>query len=173
MQPIAEPISGAGYAGRAGAAATTPQAALEQFYAAFNGRDLALMARNWVQTDDIALDNPLGGIRRGWAEIRALYERVFSGRAAVYVEFYDYTLHAGSELFYAVGRERGYFRCDGHEIPLAIRTSRVFRDAGDGWRQVHHHGSIEDSALLARYQAAVLGSRSGPGTLNGGRKDEG
>lgn len=173
MHPIAESISGSRYASLAAADAGTPLAALEQFYAAFNARDLGLMARNWARTDDIALDNPLGGIRRSWAEIRALYERVFSGQAAVYVEFYDYTLHAGSELFYAVGRERGYFRCDGYEIALAIRTSRVFRDAGDGWRQVHHHGSIEDSALLARYQAAVLGSQSGPEALNGGRNDEG
>lgn len=171
MQPFAEPIRGTRYAGLAGADAATPQAALEQFYAAFNGRDLGLMARNWAQTDDIALDNPLGGIHRGWGEIGVLYERLFSGPAVVYVEFHDYTLHAGSGLFYAVGRERGHFRCDGREIALAFRTSRVFRDAGHGWKQVHHHGSIEDPALLARYQAAVLGLRSG--AVNGGRKDEG
>lgn len=162
MQPIAEPVSGSRYAGLAAAGEATPLAALEQFYAAFNARDLGLMARNWAQSDDIALDNPLGGIRRGWAEIRPLYERLFSGPARVYVEFHDYTLHAGSELFYAVGRERGQFRCGDHEIAMAIRTSRVFRDAGDGWKQVHHHGSIEDPALLARYQAAVLDSQSGP-----------
>lgn len=68
------------------------------------------MSDNWAQTDEIALDNPLGGIRRGWAEIFPLYERVFSGPAVVYVEFYDYTLHVGEERFYAVGRERGHFR---------------------------------------------------------------
>lgn len=173
MHPIAESISGSRYASLAAADAGTPLAALEQFYAAFNGRDLGLMARSWAQTDDIALDNPLGGIRRGWGEIRALYERVFSGPATVYVEFYDYTLHAGSEIFYAVGRERGYFRCGVHDIALAIRTSRVFRNAGDGWKQVHHHGSIEDPVLLARYQAAVSGAQSGPGAVNGGRNDEG
>lgn len=153
MYPIKQAITGARFAELVG---VTPEAALEQFYAAFNGRDLALMADNWAQTDEIALDNPLGGIRRGWAEIRPLYERVFSGPARVYVEFHDYTLHAGGDFFYAVGRERGYFRRDGTELALAIRTSRVFRRIGGRWKQVHHHGSIDDPGLLARYQAAVL-----------------
>ncbi len=156
MQAIEQAITGARYPDLADGA---PEAALEQFYAAFNGRDLALMADNWAQTGDIALDNPLGGIRRGWTEIRPLYERVFSGPAAVYVEFHDYTLHLGQDLFYAVGRERGYFRRGDTDLALAIRTSRVFRQVDGRWKQVHHHGSIEDPELLARYQSAVLGKQ--------------
>ncbi len=157
MKPIEQAITGAQHASPR--ADNTPESALEQFYAAFNGRDLALMADNWAQTDEIALDNPLGGIRRGWAEIFPLYERVFSGPAVVYVEFYDYTLHVGEELFYAVGRERGHFRKGHTELALAIRTSRIFKKLEGRWRQVHHHGSIEDPELLARYQSAVLGKR--------------
>lgn len=103
------------------------------------------------------MDNPLGGIRRGWTEIRGVYERLFSAPALVYVEFYDYTLHETAELFYAVGRERGHITCAGETLALAIRTSRIFRRTQDGWRQVHHHGSIDDPGLLARYQRAVLG----------------
>jgi ketosteroid isomerase-like protein len=156
MQVIEQAITGARYPDLADG---TPEAALQQFYAAFNGRDLALMEENWAQTDEIALDNPLGGIRRGWAEIRPLYERVFSGEAVVYVEFHNYTLHVGQDLFYAVGRERGHFRKGDTELALAIRTSRVFRQFSGCWKQVHHHGSIEDPELLARYQSAVLGMR--------------
>jgi hypothetical protein len=36
-----------------------------------------------------------------------------------------------------------------------IRTSRWFKLADGRWRQLHHHGSIEDADLLARYQLAV------------------
>jgi ketosteroid isomerase-like protein len=147
-------ISGARHAGRP---ATRPEAALEQFYAAFNGRDLALMRENWAHSDEIALDNPLGGIRRGWVEIRPLYERVFGGAARVYVEFHEYTLHGDDAFFYAVGRERGHYRMGDTELALAIRTSRVYRKIEGCWQQVHHHGSIDDPLLLARYQAAVLG----------------
>ncbi len=129
--------------------------ALSDFYDAFNNRDLQKMAENWAQTEDIAMDNPLGGIKRGCDEIRAVYERIFSGPAHVYVEFYDYTIHQIGEMFYAVGRELGEFRIGSTVVPLAIRTTRIFRMIDGKWRQVHHHGSIDDPELLARYQAAV------------------
>jgi ketosteroid isomerase-like protein len=104
---------------------TGPLRALVEFYEAFNGRDLELMAENWAQTDEIAMDNPVGGIKRGWEEIKAVYERIFNGPAKVYVEFYDYTIHESGEIFYAVGRERGEYRVGETSIQLAIRTSRI------------------------------------------------
>jgi ketosteroid isomerase-like protein len=113
------------------------------------------MESKWEHSSDIAMNNPLSGIMRGWDEIRSVYARIFGGPAEVYVEYYDYTVHVHGGLFYAVGRERGRFTKDGNSIELAIRTSRIFRNTTDGWKQVHHHGSIEDSELLDRYQRAV------------------
>jgi ketosteroid isomerase-like protein len=138
---------------------SSPFQALVQFYCAFNSSDMQMMSGNWAQTDDIAMDNPLGGIKRGWVEIQSVYERIFGGPAQVYVEFYDYTIHETAEMFYAVGRERGYFRLGDEEIKLAVRTSRIFRKFDGRWQQVHHHGSIEDPRLLERYQAAVPGKK--------------
>jgi len=130
---------------------------LVQFYRAFNSRDLSLMQANWHEGDDVAMDNPIGGIKRGWNEIRQVYEKLFNGPAKFYVEFYDYSLHETPEMFYAVGRERGRFERGGVTVDLAIRTSRIFRRIDGAWQQVHHHGSIDDPDLLARYQQAVLG----------------
>ena len=149
--PVQQPITGH----ETVAAAGTPFAALVQFYRAFNGRDMAEMEKNWEQSPDIAMDNPLGGIKRGWDEIRGVYDRIFSGPAKVYVEYYDYTIHAYGEVFYAVGRERGRFEKNGTVIELGIRTSRIFRMTLNGWKQVHHHGSIENPELLEKYQRAV------------------
>ncbi|NTV12922.1 MAG: nuclear transport factor 2 family protein [Desulfobulbaceae bacterium] len=151
--PIPTPITGAEVSASPG----SPLAALVAFYRAFNGRDLPAMTKSWADSPDIAMDNPLGGIKRGWPEIAAVYQRIFTGPAQVYVEFYDYTLHQHGEMFYAVGRERGSFVKDGLNLALAIRTSRIFRRIAGDWQQVHHHGSIEDPALLARYQQAVSG----------------
>ena len=153
MMPEKTPITG--QEDKTKLSATTK--ALSEFYDAFNSRDMEMMSENWAQFEDIVMDNPLGGIKRGWAEIRAVYERIFSGPAEVYVEYFDYTIHETAEMFYAVGRERGYFRLSGKEIQLAIRTSRIFRKINGRWRQVHHHGSIEDPQLLAKYQDAVFG----------------
>ncbi len=152
MNPIQEAITGKENLGDGSSASQ----ALSQFYCAFNSRNIQIMSQNWAQSDDIAMDNPLGGIKRGWAEIQQVYERIFNGPAEVYVEFFDYTIHETSEMFYAVGRERGYFRLGGEEITLAIRTSRIFRKIKGRWRQIHHHGSIENPQALARYQTAVL-----------------
>ena len=154
MKPEPTPITG-----REKKGVSTPKQALIDFYYAFNNHDLNKMSKNWAQTDEIAMDNPLGGIKRGWDEIKAVYEHIFNGTAKVYVEFYDYTIHETREMFYAVGRERGEFRIGDIVVPLAIRTSRIFRLIDGQWRQVHHHGSIDDSELLARYQSAVKSAK--------------
>jgi hypothetical protein len=155
MTPTQEAITGKEDQGQL----TSPYQSLVQFYDAFNSGNMQTMSDNWAQSDDISMDNPLGGIKRGWTEIRSVYERIFNGPAEVYVEYFDYTIHETEEMFYAVGRERGYFRLDGEEITLAIRTSRIFWKIDDRWKQVHHHGSIEDAELLATYQAAVMGKK--------------
>ena len=133
-----------------------PEQALAQFYYAFNQCDLKEMSQNWLQSDEIAMDNPLGGIKRGWHDIKSVYNAIFSGPAEVYVEYYDYSIHEGSDVFYAVGRERGTFSNGDKSIDLAIRTSRIFRMIDGVWKQVHHHGSIEGPKLLESYQKAVL-----------------
>lgn len=135
---------------------SSPYQALVQFYCAFNSCNMDMMASNWAQSEDIAMDNPLGGIKRGWPAIRSVYERIFSGPAKVYVEYFDYTIHEAGQMFYAVGRERGTFRLADESIELAIRTSRIFVKQDGRWKQVHHHGSIEDPHLLDRYQKAVM-----------------
>ncbi|HET8696700.1 MAG TPA: nuclear transport factor 2 family protein [Gammaproteobacteria bacterium] len=148
--PFGEAITG-----KEAASPTTPLGALSEFYRAFNGRDLALMSQNWLPTEEASMDNPLGGIKRGWNEIRPVYERLFHGAATVTVEFFDYTLHETPDALLAVGRERGTLESPDATLELKIRTSRWFRRVNGRWRQLHHHGSIDDAELLARYQAAV------------------
>lgn len=141
---------------------THPRHALTQFYRAFNTRDLVLMRQNWSPSDEISMNNPLGGIKRGWPEIRRVYERLFSGPASTSVELYNYSLHISGEIFYAVGRERGRFESSTAVFDLAFRTTRVFRLLDHRWRQVHHHGSIDDPALLDRYQSTLNSLSSDP-----------
>ena len=44
--------------------------ALIAFYRAFNAGDLDGLAANWAEGDAPSMDNPIGGIRRGWPAIR-------------------------------------------------------------------------------------------------------
>lgn len=152
MQPIQQAITGNETLGDP----RQPTQALARFYAAINHRDLNEMSANWLPSPEIAMDNPLGGVRRGWNEISGVYEKLFTSRAQFRFEFHDYTIHQASDLFYAVGRERGELNIDGRRMTLAIRTSRIYRRVDDVWRQVHHHGSIDDPDMLRDYQNAVL-----------------
>jgi ketosteroid isomerase-like protein len=134
---------------------THPRHALTQFYRAFNTRDIMLMRQNWSPFEDISMNNPLGGIKRGWPEIRRVYEQLFDGPVHLSVEFHSYSLHVSGEIFYAVGRERGRVETETAAFELAFRTTRIYRFMDHHWRQVHHHGSIEDPALLDRYQTLL------------------
>lgn len=150
-QIVSFPITGSEPPGR-----DSPYSALADFYRAFNSRDLAAMKKNWDDAGECVMSNPLGGIKRGWAEIGAVYEKIFFGEARVHVEFYDYSIHESGDVFHAVGRERGQIRKCGETVALEIRTSRIFHRIRGQWKQAHHHGSIDNPALLARYQALVM-----------------
>lgn len=126
--------------------------ALSEFYKAFNHKDYVLMQENWLHSKEVSMDNPLGGIKRGWDEIRTVYQKIFSGKAEVYVEYYDYSIFRFEDGFCAVGRERGFVEVEGKRLDLAIRTSRIYKAVGEKYKQVHHHGSIEDATLLQNYQ---------------------
>ena len=129
--------------------------ALIDFYTAFNGSDFMLMQNNWYNHKEIAMDNPLGGIKRGWDEIKSIYQRIFTGQAKVYVEFYDYSIIELEGGFCAVGRERGFVQVGEKQLDLEIRTSRVYKLINGAYKQVHHHGSIETPELLKEYQDLV------------------
>jgi ketosteroid isomerase-like protein len=151
MKPIQEPITGNEELGDL----SQPQQALAQFYRAFNTRDLKMIDENFARSDEVAIDNPLGGIRRGADEPHKMYEGIFKSPADVHVEYWDYTVHRAGDVFWAVGRERGTYR-DGEIVKnLDIRTTRIFQLVDGRWRQMHHHGSIEDAKLLGDFQSVV------------------
>lgn len=149
MEPIA--INGTEQAADPG----SPVAALIDFYRGFNGRDLDLVAATWEQSAEVVMNNPLGGIKRGWAEIESVYRRLFHGQARVRVEFFDYSILAADAMFCAIGRERGQLELGDTLLDLRIRTTRIYRRRNGRWRQVHHHGSMDEPQLLDRYQKAV------------------
>lgn len=135
---------------------TDPHDVLVEFYKAFNDGNYELMESNWLNEPEAAMSNPLGGIKRGWDEIHIVYKNIFGGPADVFVEYFDYTVVEGDGYFLAVGRERGTFALGGKSIELKIRTSRMFVLRDGRYRQLHHHGSIEDPALLDTYRKGVM-----------------
>ena len=136
-----------------------PLDALIDFYRSFNTRDLDGLTANWADGDAASMDSPIGGTRRGWLAIREGYSKLFSGPATVRVAFRDFTSQGGgSDWNLFVGREKGICETPIESLDLRIRTSRLFIKMKGVWRQLHHHGSIEEPVLLAEYQRAILGA---------------
>jgi len=135
---------------------SSSDSALVNFYSAFNNQNYQLMEKNWLHTTEATMSNPLGGIKRGWNEIKEVYQKIFSGQATVYVEFYDYSIHSTNSMFLAVGREKAMLTTKNKQIELAIRTTRIYVKHENIWKQIHHHGSIENPELLETYQATIL-----------------
>jgi len=133
-----------------------PQNALIAFYHAFNNQNLKQMENNWLLTDDASMSNPLGGIKRSWTAIKSVYQKIFNSPAKVFAEFYDFTIHETENMFCAAGRERGYLKINDKKIELAIRTSRIYQKIDNQWKQIHHHGSIDQADSLTRYQNTIL-----------------
>ncbi|MET7281572.1 nuclear transport factor 2 family protein [Kribbella sp. NPDC005582] len=133
-------------------------AALETFYYALNQQDLDVLTAVWTDDELVQLNNPLGGILRSRAAVADLYRKVFAGDLRLQVTFGDAATywHADSVVF--AGRETGsYQHPDRGEVPLTIRTTRIFSYDDGRWAQAHHHGSIDDPEALATYQHAVRG----------------
>jgi phenylpyruvate tautomerase PptA (4-oxalocrotonate tautomerase family)/ketosteroid isomerase-like protein len=129
-------------------------AALETFYHAFNSADVELIRTVWLDDPLAQLSNPLGGVLRGRDAIAALYRKIFGGPIRPKVRFQDITvLSLGPASTVFVGRELGAYG----DVDLAIRTTRcfVYAEPAGGWRQAHHHGSIDNAEQLRRYQDAV------------------
>jgi hypothetical protein len=135
------------------------RALVETFYYAFNRRDMGVFAEVWAEHEMIQLNNPLGGILRGFGPISELYRGIFNGSARVWVELHDIVEFQSDRMVVFAGREVGEFTKGEVTLPLTIRTSRIVQWMGAdiGWKQVHHHGSIDDAQLLAEYQRAVRG----------------
>ena len=143
----------------AGEADEAALAALETFYFALNHADLDALAAVWADDPLAQLDNPVGGILRGRPAIVELYRRVFDSGLDLQVTFTDAMQVRTPDTLVVSGRELGSYRAGGQRVPLTIRTTRVLGATADGWRMVHHHGSIDDAEALAAYQRAVRNGR--------------
>lgn len=153
MEPDLKEINGsereAGYGGAIDA--------LIEFYQAFNHANMAALQANWCAGDTPSMDNPIGGIRRGWASIGDGYLKLFGGQASVQVTFHDFTSQGGKDWHLFVGRERGMCKTPKEQLTVAFRTTRWFVRENDAWRQLHHHGSVENPQMLAAYQRLIFG----------------
>lgn len=136
----------------------SPIDALIEFYRAFNAGDMDGLKNIWVDGEEPSMDNPVGGIRRGWGSIEEGYSKLFQGSAEVHVTFHDFTSQGGTNWHLFVGRERGTCKMPDASMDVAFRTTRWFVLKDRKWKLLHHHGSVESPEMLANYQWMIFGA---------------
>jgi hypothetical protein len=134
---------------------------LIEFYKAFNARELDGLAESWEQGDAPSMDNPMGGIRRGWRSISEGYSKLFGGPAIVQMTFHDFTSQAAAIGICSLVVKGGACTTPDAKMGVRFRTTRWFTRRGGMWRKLNHHGSIDEPGLLAAYQKAILGALLG------------
>ena len=98
--------------------------------------------RLWSRRDDVTLANPLGPPVRGWDAVRETGDRAASQiRDGEAFSIESISTYATTDLAYEVNIERSRVKVGGADeaVPVALRTTTIFRREDDGWRIVHRH----------------------------------
>ncbi|GHE45352.1 nuclear transport factor 2 family protein [Streptomyces vinaceus] len=97
----------------------------------------------WSRSEDVSLFGAFGPCKTGWPALSEVFRWV-GGRfsnGAMRTEFE--VVHAGTELAYTVGYERGELSVDGGPVgPVAIRVTQMYRAEEGQWRLIHRHGDF-------------------------------
>jgi hypothetical protein len=132
-------------------------AALESFYHAFNHENAELIGSVWADDPHVRLYNPVGGIVKGGKEATDRYRSLFAARRNAKVTFHDIIGYHVESMSLFAGREDLTVEIDGTRTVVPVRTSRIFIYINGKWRQVHHHGSVDDPETLDWYQEVMTG----------------
>ena len=93
--------------------------------------------------EDVTLANPYGPPVRGWDEVAEAVEHAASlRRDGTFVEWQIVAKYVSAELAYVVQIERAEAKIGAREdiVPIAVRTTMIFRPEEDGeWKIVHRH----------------------------------
>ncbi|MEM8629746.1 MAG: nuclear transport factor 2 family protein [Pseudomonadota bacterium] len=116
--------------------------ALDGFYSALNAifvGNLAPMEALWSHADDVTYMGPFGDYRLGWADVRESWLEQQAMKLSGDVEPAEIKLNVGSELAIVHNLEVGHVFPDGHDEPVHLRATNMFRKENDLWKMIGHH----------------------------------
>lgn len=135
------------------------RAASRRFYAALNRMvrgEADTMADTWWHDATVGAMHPIGGHQVGWAAVRDSFNMVCSLASGGEIRLEDQAIHAGQDMAYETGTERGSATLAGRKVEVEHRVTNVYRRGLDGtWKVVHHHIDLSPAmaALVAELSA--------------------
>lgn len=118
------------------------RAAAQRFYAALNALfagDTAPMDAVWSHADDVTYMGPYGDYRIGWAQVRESWLEQTAMKLGGGVEPDDIRLNLGINLAIVHNLEIGHVFPAGHDEPVHLRATNMFRKEDGRWKMIGHH----------------------------------
>ena len=108
-----------------------------------NGNPEPYIAR-WAESDDATLFGAWGPIEKGYQQVAETFQWVGSRFKGGELAVENTVVHAGGDLAYTVGFERGDVVIDenGARQPMVIRVTHIYRRFDDDWKLVHRHADF-------------------------------
>jgi ketosteroid isomerase-like protein len=124
-------------------------AANSAYYAAFEARDLDLMAEVWEHSDRSVVTHPGWPTLHGWARVLGSWDAIFSNTAFIQFVLTDEVVHVSGATAWVTCDENilqsGSSREGGEDVAELqggrVAAVNVFVHDEGRWRMVLHHGS--------------------------------
>ena len=128
----------------------------DRFYSGLSRMDFSALPEIWSHGDDVTTMHPMGGEQVGWDAVRTSFEEAGGAMTDSRVELIDQRIHAGQDLAYETGIERGRAKLAGESVEFEHRVTNVYRLEGGQWKMIHHHTDVSPGMveILQRRQAA-------------------
>jgi ketosteroid isomerase-like protein len=116
-------------------------AANQDFYRAFEQRDLEAMSTLWSKGTDCLCIHPGRPALRGWDQIRMAWEQIFQNTEMFQISTSIITADVSGNLGYIVLVEQISQIIQGRQITIQSMGTNVFENMAGNWYLIHHHGS--------------------------------
>ncbi len=113
----------------------------EQFYQAFNSRDLDLMKRVWHEDASVACIHPGWEVLRGFDSIIKSWANIFLGSENLEIRLSEIELTTSPEVIWVSCQENLFAMSMSGVQVSKVHATNLFKRARGGWKMVLHHAS--------------------------------
>ena len=113
----------------------------ENFYRAFESRDVSEMEKLWAAGDNIQCGHPGWRILRGWNAVIESWRCIFEDTLAIRFNLTDVSIEIRGAIAWVTLYENLNSSVEGQNLSATILTTNIFEKSSGGWRMILHHGS--------------------------------
>ena len=117
------------------------QTANEDFYRAFEKKDIDAMAAIWSHGIGSLCVHPGRPALKGWSDIRESWVQIFKHTQYLEIDLEVISTEVQADMAYVVLVEKVMQVSRGRRLEARSMATNVFERMGDRWYLVHHHGS--------------------------------